>query len=375
MSFLLNHLPFLDTYLRNLTLIVKDKWEVCTIWMSTFMPQPLAQIYFSKKLPIQKMKEVHTIVEAYKETAKGLIDQQMWLNDNMKRKLKKNLSNLATSHLLWMKYLADGTFDGLMEKYLPTNSSFLWNVLDYQKQQFNFYLLKTIPEPAGNVAKIFQTTAQHTRGLVDLLFGILVPPVYDSLRPRWMNYASLGFVVAHEIGHELIFYFKTNEISDEALQKINSTATCLIGQYSNFTQKENEKKHSSQISMAPNKNVFKWYAQKFHDLFVNGTLTFEENLADLIAIELIEKAVHLLTDEFSPTCVPEFPYSTRQLYYILITQLWCETEMVEMDLEDKHAAARFRMTGIMQNAEEFSEAFQCDDFSFMNPKVKCSFFK
>jgi membrane metallo-endopeptidase-like protein 1 len=73
--------------------------------------------------------------------------------------------------------------------------------------------------------------------------GILQPPFFDNLVPRYMNYGAVGFVIGHEITHGFDDQGRQkNHVGDlvdwwkpETSKQFNAKAQCIIWQYGNYT--------------------------------------------------------------------------------------------------------------------------------------------
>ncbi|GBM59011.1 Endothelin-converting enzyme [Araneus ventricosus] len=85
----------------------------------------------------------------------------------------------------------------------------------------------------------------------------------------------------------------------------------------------------------------------------------------------------LLRNNESRFSLPALDFSTEQILYIALAQMWCsvsskQKEQLHYD-QDIHAPSNIRITGMLRNLREFSEAFSCPPGSFMNPVQRCSF--
>jgi putative endopeptidase len=111
------------------------------------------------------------------------------------------------------------------------------------------------------------------------------------------------------------------------------------------------------------------------NLFVNGTLTLPENIADNGGIHIAYQAFNSLAEERrSPDPMPS-GYSQVQTFFIAFAQSRCgklsEAKMRELIAQNPHSPPRFRVQGSLINNHAFSEAFNCAVGSAMNPREKC----
>ncbi|OXA59462.1 Endothelin-converting enzyme-like 1, partial [Folsomia candida] len=115
----------------------------------------------------------------------------------------------------------------------------------------------------------------------DMLFisaGYAQFPIYHESFPDVLKFGRLGFIIAHEFGHALSAYIRTNDQSRGELPFGASNAT-----YQKFIDKLNciENEYNTyQIPFSfPQRNTT-------HALTWNGSLTLEENFADFIALKI-----------------------------------------------------------------------------------------
>ncbi|KAI0980797.1 hypothetical protein GJ496_004331 [Pomphorhynchus laevis] len=178
--------------------------------------------------------------------------------------------------------------------------------------------------------------------------------VLDSL-----NFASLGFIVGHELTHAFDIhgrYFDNKGryheniwlVQNSKNRKIyQSIIDCLKRQYDNLS------KYSSELTLAEN-------------MADNGGLTLAysawvHHSQQMIGIQHALK----MTNNFS----------ADQLFFIRFAQTWCTMKRESAEnfskTNDVHSNARLRVLGTLQNSIEFAQAFDCPLNSKMNPERKC----
>ncbi|GIY47045.1 endothelin-converting enzyme 1 [Caerostris darwini] len=176
----------------------------------------------------------------------------------------------------------------------------------------------------------FIVNAYHSPGILDLRFGIFLPPVYQYGRPKLLNFATMGTTLGHELGHEIEAFMEEVENYDNDTCRIyKEKKKCLVEQYSEFQIKKIGKKIITRF---------------------------------------------LLRGNFS---LPALNFTTEQLLYISLAQMWCsvsswEKEQLHYEL-DIHAPSDIRIIGMLRNLREFSNAFNCPRGSRMNPAERCAF--
>lgn len=137
--------------------------------------------------------------------------------------------------------------------------------------------------------------------------GILQEHFFHRDRPRFMNYAAIGFVIGHEITHGFDDMGNQFDVDgnlrrwwdNDTLQSYTERANCMIEQYSRFTDPE-------------------------VNLQLNGVNTQGENIADngglKQAYHAYQKWVQKHGDE---RVLPGLNYTANQLFWISAAQTWC----------------------------------------------------
>lgn len=157
-----------------------------------------------------------------------------------------------------------------------------------------------------------------------------------------MNYGSMGWVIGHEIAH--MFGSNLDVITEDRKK-------CLIDQFSN-------------------------YYEKSVNLTLNGTLNFNENIADNIGIKMAyntyKNYVKFAGEELM---LPGLNYTPEQLFWISGAQVWCSdmgnTVLKEQIQTEVHTVPYWRVLGAFSNMVDFSNDFKCSKNSKMNPAEKC----
>lgn len=109
---------------------------------------------------------------------------------------------------------------------------------------------------------------------------------------------------------------------------------------------------------------------------MNGIKTLSENIADLGAAKIVYSAYqHFVEKNGSDDILPGLNYSSNQLFWISAAQVWCSKTRPEYDIDQyttgRHAPNKFRIIGSFRNNYNFSQDFNCEYGSAMNPYQKC----
>ncbi|XP_077512712.1 neprilysin-1-like [Amblyomma americanum] len=191
--------------------------------------------------------------------------------------------------------------------------------------------------------------------------AVMFAPFFDQRAPAPMNYGSLGHIIAHEVTHGLDPRFSAfgsrgeyrDWWSNESRARFQSRLACLRELYNN-------------ASVAVTGIRF-------------GDTARGENLADAGGIRKALDAFKALSPQGAQR-LGERSYFPEQLFFISSCHKWCNPEhrsrdsVLSEDITKKYSPPQMRCNVPLMNTEEFSQAFGCEDTSYMNPKKKCDVF-
>lgn len=195
---------------------------------------------------------------------------------------------------------------------------------------------------------------------LEILSAILQGHFYAPDRPFYMNYASIGYVIGHEITHAFDdlgrLYDLEGNLKDwwdpDTAEAFTVKKQCFIEQFGNYTDKTT-------------------------NMSLNGYISQGENIADSAGLKLAYRAYTSAMNKLraiDPT-LPGMKFTSEQLFWLSAAQTWCSVERPEVKrisiLTDNHALAEFRVIGTLSNSYEFARDFNCQLGSPMNPERKC----
>lgn len=173
--------------------------------------------------------------------------------------------------------------------------------------------------------------------------GILQPPFYNPQADDAVNYGAIGAVIGHELTHGFDDQGRRfdgeGNLRDwwtpEDARAFETRADCVAKEYSGF-------------SPVPG-------------VTINGKLTLGENAADNGGIRLAYMA---LMDRLAGKVLPKKDGLTpQQQFFLGYAQIWCENSTEQNSryqaVTNPHSPGEFRVNGVVQNLEEFRDAFQC----------------
>ena len=136
-------------------------------------------------------------------------------------------------------------------------------------------------------------------------------------------------------------------------EKFVQRSKCFADQYSNYT-------------VLPNTP----YQQN-----IDGRLTLGENIADNGGLrQALAGYRSWVAENGAEPKMPGVDVTAEQLFFLSYAQIWCtklRDSAVSILMRNVHAIPEYRVTGVLQNMREFSDAFKCKTGSRMNPDKKC----
>ena len=186
--------------------------------------------------------------------------------------------------------------------------------------------------------------------------GILQSVFFHPDRPAAMNYAAIGVVIGHEVGHAFDDDgAKTDHLgkegewwSEQERAAFDAKSKCLEQQYSGI--------YDHRVGMT-----------------VNGAMTLGENIADNGGLRQATLAFQRSGDR---TRLPHLNLTVEQLFYISYAGVWCGSkkpeQIREAMKEDVHTLGEYRVNVPTSNSRGFAAAFGCTHLSPWRRGQRCS---
>ena len=208
--------------------------------------------------------------------------------------------------------------------------------------------------------------------------AILQPPFFDPKADDAVNYAGIGAVIGHEIGHGFddqgSTFDGTGKVSDwwtqEDREAFTERTRALISQYDAYTP---------EVVVAKHRDAGTAQEEIPH---VNGALTIGENIGDLGGLGIALKAYSLALADAGIPSVDEAPVidglTGLQRFFYSWARIWrskSRPDYAELLLTvDPHSPAEFRCNGIVRNVDAFYKAFavDSDDALWLSPNERVS---
>ena len=339
----------------------------CLDLATEYFGAKVAQLY-SKRFHGEATKKLtESLIEDLRSSFGEMIQEASWMDEVTRQKAVKKLEMVSVSDGFGQT-LEDRIISEVYEGLIGIgHEELLWNKVTLMK----FWGKKEIerllgpPSNQGDINRLgFDTALVNamylpTENAVWVPLGIQEPPFFRAGTLDSLNYGAMGMVLGHELTHGFdnlgskfdqdgnLEDWWTKETKDLFKEKYQ----CFIDEYEEFVY--------SELKEIPG----------FKGPFgVNGTQTLGENIADNGGIREAFRAYHkLLAKQSTNYQEPALPglgqYTGDQMFFIGYASGWCETKtvgsLVNQLLSDPHPPAQLRIQGVLQNNEDFHQAFGC----------------
>ena len=366
-----------DFYGRTLqgTDELRARWKRGVALVESCLGEALGEIYVERHFPPSHKsameKLVGRLIEAYRQSISSL----EWMSPATRARALDKLALFTPKigyPVRWRDYSAVEVVPG----------DVLASVRSVERADMAYSLNKlTKPVDRDEWHMTPQTVnAYYNPTMNEIVFpaAILQPPFFDPQADDAVNYAGIGAVIGHEIGHGFddqgSTFDGTGKVSDwwtrEDREAFTERTSALISQYDAYTPEVVTAKHKAAGTAE---------GEIPH---VNGALTIGENIGDLGGLGIALKAYALALADAGIGSVDEAPVvdglTGLQRFFYSWARIWRSKnrpDYAELLLTvDPHSPAEFRCNGIVRNVEAFYRAFevQPDDALWLAPDERVS---
>ena len=366
-----------DFYGRTLqgTDELRPRWKRGVGLVESCLGEALGEIYVERHFPPshKSMMEalVGRLIEAYRQSISSL----EWMSPATRERALEKLALFTPKigyPVRWRDYSAVEVVPG----------DVLASVRSVERADMAYSLSKlTKPVDRDEWHMTPQTVnAYYNPTMNEIVFpaAILQPPFFDPQADDAVNYAGIGAVIGHEIGHGFddqgSTFDGTGKVSDwwtqEDRDAFTERTSALISQYDAYTP---------EVVVAKHRDAGTAEADIPH---VNGALTIGENIGDLGGLGIALKAYSLALADAGIPSVDEAPVidglTGLQRFFYSWARIWrskSRPDYAELLLTvDPHSPAEFRCNGIVRNVDAFYKAFEVDsnDALWLSPNERVS---
>ena len=366
-----------DFYGRTLqgTDELRARWKRGVALVESCLGEALGEIYVERHFPPSHKSAMEILVGRLIEAYRQSISSLEWMSPATRARALDKLALFTPKigyPVRWRDYSAVEITPG----------DVLTSVRSVERADMAYSLDKlTKPVDRDEWHMTPQTVnAYYNPTMNEIVFpaAILQPPFFDPQADDAVNYAGIGAVIGHEIGHGFddqgSTFDGTGKVSDwwtrEDREAFTERTSALISQYDAYTP---------EVVTAKHKAVGTPEGEIPH---VNGALTIGENIGDLGGLGIALKAYALALADAGIGSVDEAPVvdglTGLQRFFYSWARIWRSKnrpDYAELLLTvDPHSPAEFRCNGIVRNVEAFYRAFEVrpDDALWLAPDERVS---
>jgi predicted metalloendopeptidase len=334
------------------------RWKTCTDAVEARLPDLASQLFIERYPDAEaiKARALKTIGAIENQFNKDL-DTLTWLDDTTRTRAREKLGKVTGKVGYPDKFRTYDTLEVNKDSYLVSDRS--GAAFDFTED------LARINQPTDRSrwqmgAWVANAYYEPTDNSINFPLGAMIPPIFDVQASDGLNLGSFG---ASWVGHELTHGFDANGRkfdgegnlkdwwTDASAKNFNDRIACLIDQANKY-----------ELSQIPG-------------LFVNGSATITENLADQGGMKIGWLAYRELADS-RPPASPIAGYNEDQQFFIAYAQGWCEKRtdqsLKHLVLSNEHPPEEFRTNAVIMNEPGFEKVFSCKPGSRMAPVKRCS---
>ncbi|GIX88965.1 neprilysin-4, partial [Caerostris darwini] len=346
----------------------RNLWQVCVGTTIYFFHMSLTATYAEKYMDAHSRLNLEMMFQDIQVSLVEEIKQAKWLDQETREKALLKVKKLR-SVIAYRDEIQDeeklNDYYSSIEMGEDHFSNVKTALAFTMKKRMRRFIEKDFRFKWSDARNVLTANAFYlpNRNNIILPVGLLQDPFFESGRPNYINYGSLGSILGHEYTHA---FDNSGSLYDEdgnyrmwwtnsSWENFHEKTQCFVDQYDDY------------------------YEPKV-DSEVNGTITLGENIADngglLASFSAYQRLLKRIGKENQ---LPGLPFSERQMFWIAFASVWCRKQTphnLEYMMENSvHTAAKFRVNGALSNVKEFSEDFECEIGSNLNPKSKCSLWK
>lgn len=333
-----------DFYQRTLsgTPEMKPRWERAVSLTNGSLGEQVGQLFVKEHFSPESKQKVSEMVEHLRYAFKTRIEALDWMSEETKQQALVKLE--AFEYKIgypdkWKDYSAVDIQPGMLFE----------NVLNCRRKAFAL-MVEKIDQPVdktewGMTPQTVNAYYSPSRNEIVFPAGILQPPFYNPLAEDAVNYGGIGAVIGHEFSHGF----------DDKGSKYNAE-----GNLSNWWTEEDRTRFEARTG----KIVAQFNGYEVLDsLYINGSLTQGENIADLAGLTMAYYAyLHAKKGSKDLKLVID-GYTWQQRFFLGWAQVWAqnisEKELRKRIITDSHSPGEYRVRGPLANMPEFWEAWGC----------------
>ncbi|MCI4390399.1 hypothetical protein PGIGA_G00122220 [Pangasianodon gigas] len=348
------------------TTVEEARWRDCVRYVQNNMENAVGALYVRETFAGDSKRMVGELIKKIQDSYVETLEELNWMDDQSKEKAREKAMSIS-EQIGYPDYILQEDNEKLDQEYVHlkfSEESYFENVLE-NLQATAQKAHKKLREPVDPElwiigAAVVNAFYSHNRNQIVFPAGILQPPFFSEKQLQALNFGGIGMVIGHEITHGFDDHGRNfdkdgnmyNWWSNFSTEQFEEQSKCMVQQYGKFNWK-----------LAGGQNV-------------SGITTLGENIADNGGVRQAYKAyMKWVEREGEEPRLPGLDMDHKQLFFLNFAQVWCGACRPEYAIQsiktDPHSPLEYRVLGSLQNFEAFSEAFQCQRGTPMNPEEKC----
>jgi putative endopeptidase len=331
---------------------MRDRWKRAVASTNSALGEAVGKLYVAKYFSAAEKARAETMVSNIIAAFGKRVDQLTWMSAATKAKAHAKLAIIKVSvgyPNTWRDYselsVVRGDALGNMQRASlferKRNLAKLGKPVNRDEWVMDAHLVNAVNLPVMNA--------------MNFPAAILQPPYFDPTRPVVMDYGATGATIGHEISHSFdhtgALFDSNGKLqnwwTEQDKAQFDKAAAQLVAQYSSY--------------------------KPLPDMSVDGKLTLDENISDLVGLAVAYDAYRLAYDGKPAPTVAGF--TGDQQFFLSYAQSWRGMEReasLRRSLEgDAHAPEAYRAVTV-RNHDAWYEAFQIrpGDKLYLDPQAR-----
>ncbi|MES2838243.1 MAG: M13 family metallopeptidase [Bacteroidota bacterium] len=316
----------------------KPRWKSVIDMIDGSMGDAIGEAFVEKHFSPNAKKKINEMVDNIMAVYQERISQLDWMSAPTKEQAKKKLAAMDRKLGYPDKWKDYSTLEISRDSYVQN----IMNSVIFGTDEMVNKLGKPVDRTEwGMSAPTVNAYYNPSKNEIAFPAGIMQAPAFDENAPDFVNYASIGAVIGHELTHGFddqgSQYDEKGNLknwwTEEDKAKFNAKTKLLVEQYNAFVA-----------------------VDTFH---VNGELTLGENIADLGGLTIAYYAWKKSLNGKTPEMIKG--YTQDQLFFMSFAQVWRmkmrDESMKNMVITNSHSPSKFRVIGPLSNMKEFYDAW------------------
>lgn len=289
------------------------RWTDCVKAVSGMLNIAVSSMYVREHFRDFRIKDdiIAMTAEISSEFEKLLTGNE-WMDSETKKEALKKLRTMKSNIAYPSELMNDASVESYYKNLQLNETNYLQSAIsiDTHSKEFacsRFHLPVNRTDWIDHATTIFVNANYNGKtNSIQIIAAMLQGHFFSADRPRYMNYAAIGYVIGHEMTHGFDdlgrLYDSDGNLKNwwhpETTDAFEQKKKCIIEQYGNYTD--------SSINMN-----------------LNGVNTQGENIADNGGLKLAYRAYvsTAAVKSFKDPKLPGLPFSPEQLFWISAAQV------------------------------------------------------